>query len=249
MSLRYEMDLVRYRHTLNQFVTELRANKVFLLREEMRLLLRDILRFTAPNSLKQGRNAVRGDMSRLAAPLDPAKIKIPRLAELVRERNVDGILKFTKNLKGQWGGRRLLDANTLGPEHLRARNRYGRVGRSNRNMAFLTDWRRYTTNIQSRVGWTKCGWFRAAQAVGLRLPAWITRHQAYAPSGYQAPTHHHPVIVAVNRSIKIPNYQARYVEPAVRARANSLASELKRIFAGGKSRRGSLAHTAAGQAD
>jgi hypothetical protein len=54
------------------------------------------------------------------------------------------------------------------------------------------------------------------------------------------------VIEAINRSTKIPNYEQRVVSSAVRSRAMSIESELKRLLAGGKSRRGSLAGTASG---
>jgi hypothetical protein len=62
-----------------------------------------------------------------------------------------------------------------------------------------------------------------------------------------APTQNRLVIEAINRSTKIPNYEQRVVSSAVRSRAMSIESELKRLLAGGKSRRGSLAATASGQ--
>jgi hypothetical protein len=79
------------------------------------------------------------------------------------------------------------------------------------------------------------------------MPGWVTRLSGAAGGGYVAPTQNRLVIEAINRSTKIPNYEQRVVSSAVRSRAMSIESELKRLLAGGKSRRGSLAATASGQ--
>lgn len=251
MSLRVQMSVAKYRNDLNRFVTELNADAQLLLKEEMRLLLRDIVRFTPPKSLAQGRKAIEGDLRRNAKPLDPQKIDMPRLAAVVKKRDIPAILAITKNMRGgAWGGRTMLaGVDQIRAAHLRNRTAYGRVRGDRRNMAFLSDWRKYTKEVQDRVGWTKAGWWRAAYGVGLPLPSWVNKHKAYAPSGYIPPSKGALSITATNRSVKIPNYEERHVFPAIQARAKSLASELRRLLAGGKSRRASLAGTALGSGE
>lgn len=249
MSIRVQFDVVKYRNDLNQFVTRLNADSTLLLKEEMRLLLRDIQRLSPPKTLAQGRNAVAKDMARLAAPLDPEKIKFPRMAEVVRKRDEKAIQSIANNMKGGFFMRRRLLTNDadMRTAHLAARNARGRVRRDQNNMALLRTWRKYTTEIQNRVGYARSGWAQVAAGVGLRLPSWVSRHTGYAKGGYKAPTPSDLEIVGVNRSVKIPNYQST-VEAAMRLRIKSIGLELKRLLDGGKSRRASLAGTASGQA-
>ena len=251
MSLTISFDMASYRHSLNQMVHKLNADAVLLLKEEMRLLLRDIVHFTPPlKGHAQGRNAVTGDLNRNARPLDPEKIKMPRLAEVVRKRNVAAIVAITGNLKGGWVGRRMLATQAeIAAKHIRNRNKYGRVRRDQNNMAFMSDWRAYLRKVQSRVGYHRAGWLTAADAVGLRLPAWVQKHRSYAGGGYVAPTPESLTVIAINRSIKIPDYYERHVYPAVRSRVRSIQSEVARLLRGGKTRRGSFANTPSGKAD
>ena len=91
MSLSVKIDTVRYRNDLNQFVEKLNADAQILLKEEMRLLLRDISRLTPPKTLAQGRKAVAGDVSRAVGSLDPEKIKWPEMkkAVIAKAKEVD----------------------------------------------------------------------------------------------------------------------------------------------------------------
>lgn len=249
MSLRVKIDTVQYRNDLNRFVTELNADSTLLLKEEMRLLLRDIQRLTPPKTLAQGRKAVSGDMSRVASPLDPDKIKFPAMAKAVRDRDAKAIQAIADNLKsGFYAKRHMISSDgDLRAAHQSARNNRGRVRRDQNNMTFLRIWRKYTSEIQSRVGYARAGWAQAAAGVGFKLPSWVARHSGYAKGGYKAPNPNDLEIVGVNRGAKIPNYQAT-VDAAMRLRVKSIGSELKRLIDGGKSRRASLAGTTYGQA-
>lgn len=247
--IKFDIDEAGYRNALNQFVYQLNANGQVLLKEEMRLLLRDVIAFTPPKTQAQGRAAVDLDLSRNAAPLDPEKIKIPRMATLVRKRDIEGIQKFADNIKGGFfQGRKLLrTVEDVRAEHRKNRTRWGRVKSDKRNMALLNVWRKYAREVQSRVGFAKAGWLRAAEGVGLKLPNFVTRHGTNAPGQYIAPTPQRLVIESINRSSKIPDYE-RTVAAATKRRINSIKSELARLLKGGKSRRGSFAGTATGEA-
>lgn len=248
-SISVKFDTVKYRNDLNQFVERLNADSVLLLKEEMRLLLRDIQTLTAPKTLAQGRKAVKGDLRRVAAPLDAERIQMPALKQAVAKRDLDAIAAISKNLKGTFfANRKLLSSEgEIQAAHLTARNNRGRVRRDLGNMAILRTWNKYAKSVMDRVGYTRSGWFAAAQGAGLKLPSWVSKHAAYARGGYVAPTPASVEIVAVNRSSKVPEYQ-RTVDAAMKLRAKSLGLELKRLMDGGKSRRASLAGTSYGEA-
>lgn len=250
-------NIAAHRNAMNQLVANLNANGRELLKEEMRLLLRDILQFTPPtrspkgDDVKQtarqrGQTAIENDMRRVATPLFWKEIEIPELAEAVYRRDLPRIQAIIKNIPTFRNKTVFASVADIQAEHLRRRNSYGRVrGRSNA-VALGNDWAKYTRTLKSRVGWTRAGWWKAAQALGVPLPKWVTRHTAYAPSGYFAPRPSDMSITAINQAVKIPNYERRHVLPALNRRARSLVAEAKRLLAGGKSRRASFAGTATG---
>jgi len=245
----FQINQARYRDGLNQFVNRLGADAQLLLKEEMRLILREVMRFTPPKTFAQGRAAVAKDLAKNAAPLDPSKVRWPRMSEVVKKRNLAAIQKIADNQKkGFWASRKLLKSTSeIADQHKRNRTSRGRVSSDRRNMALLSVWRKYTREVQSRVGWAKAGWSAAAAGVGLPIPGWVQRLAGAAAGSYIAPTPNRLVIEARNRSVKIPNYQNDVVYAVVRSRAMSIEAELKRILGGGKTRRASLAHTIHGQ--
>lgn len=249
MSLRVTFDTSQYRNDINKFVDKLGADGQLLLKEEMRLLLRDIQRLTAPKTLAQGRKAVSGDIGKVAGALDAEKIKWPEMKQAVRDRDIPAIMALAQNTKqGYFAKRRLLTTpDQLAAAHISARNTRGRVRSDQNNMVFASIWKKYTKAIQDRVGYSRAGWATAAQGVGLTLPSWVARHAAYSKGSYKAPSNGSLQIVGTNRSAKIPNYQ-QTVDAAMRLRVKSIGSELKRLLDGGKSRRASLAGTTFGQA-
>lgn len=259
MKLTFALNQARYRDTLNTFVRGLKADADLLLREEMRLLLRDIVNLTPPTrspksdqvkrSAKQrGDSAVEADLSRVANPLDWKNIVNPRLAEAVYRRNETVMLAIMKNMKQYRNASILSDSSAIKASHLQNRNRYGRVRRKVLNqVAFFSDWESYTRTVKSRVGLARAGWLRAAEAVGLPMPNWVRRHSGYARGGFQPPTPNKLEIIATNGSVKIPDYQNKIVNAAMQARRASIESELRRLMSGGKTRRASFAQTPFGQ--
>lgn len=257
MKLTFSINQARYRDALNTFVYELNADALVLLKEEMRLLLRDILVLTPPTkspkkdevklSAKQrGDNAVESDMSRLARPLDWKDVKNPRLAEAIYKRDQATMMAIMKNMKQYKNSSLLPNVDAIRSSHLKNRNRYGRVRyRGLKQIAFLSDWQKYARSVKSRVGFARAGWLRAAEGVGLTMPNWVRRHAAYAKGGFQFQTTMPGVreIVAKNGSIKIPYYQINIVNAAMNKRRMSIESELRRLMSGGKTRRASFAGT------
>lgn len=65
MSDSFTVDLPKYQQAINRLVYELGADAQQLLQEEMRLLLRDLIRLTPPHNFKEGRNAVSRDLAKV----------------------------------------------------------------------------------------------------------------------------------------------------------------------------------------
>jgi hypothetical protein len=278
MNLTLYFDIASYRHAMNTMVNDLHADGVLLLKEEMRLLLRDIVHFTPPlKGHAQGRNAFKGDLfggKKRAAKIynvhgifqriGKSKLAIPKKrrhgdAETFAVRLGWEQSKVIRIWKKFWNP----DASIgqMKEFHKRFQNKMtGRIGWVSqhdigRHKVQDQMWvsnsaaNAYFKLLADRVGLARAGWAAAAAAVGLRLPGWVTKHNWTALGSYQAPTPEKLEIVGVNKSTKIPNYFAKHVEPAMRARVRSLASETARLLRGGKTRRKSFANTISGQRD
>ena len=250
MKLTFQMNEARYRDVLNRYVQDLKADADKLLREEMRLLLRDMIKFTPPKNKKQGAKAVEADIQKAVGLLDQdsfarakEEVRLP-MRELIRRKDNETLQAALRSMdKHNW-----IVKPFDKTDHTRVRNAYGRVRR--KTYVMTTDrvaYRRYVREVKARVGLAKAGWIKAAEGVGLTLPGWIRRHAGYAKGSFIPPTQNRLEIVAKNGSIKIPNYADRVVRVAMQSRRISLESELRRLLAGGKTRRGSFATTSSAE--
>jgi len=259
MKLTFEMNQVRYRDGLNRFVFQMGADADKLLREEMRLFLRDIIRLTPPtksprtdevkySARQRGNSAIESDLQRLATPLDWKETKNPKLAEAIYRRDLNTMQAIMRNIPSMRTKTILSSEDAIRQSHLKYRNRYGRILKKNLNqVAFLNDWRRYVGSLKKRVGYAQAGWLKAAEQVGLPLPSWVRRHAGYARGGFEAPTPQKAIIVARNGSVKVPNYQQRHVNYALAQRVRSIEREAQRLLRGGKTTRASFGATVYGQ--
>lgn len=250
MKFTFAINQARYRDGLNTFVHEMNANAVLLLKEEMRLLLRDVIRFTPPKNLRQGKQAVESDIQKAVGLLDQnsfgrarEEIRLP-MRELIRRKDNETLQQALRDMDGRNWIVKSFDKQ----DHISRRNRYGRVRR--KSFVMTTDriaYNKYVREVQRRVGLARAGWLRAAEGVGLKLPSWVRRHAGYAKGGYSEPSPNRLEIVSRNGSVKIPNYQQRIVQVALNARRISIEKEIKRLAAGGKTRRASFAGTTFGE--
>jgi len=286
MSLTLTVDQARYRDSMNQFVRRLNADASLLLREEMRLLLRDIISFTPPaqgnkrpsrTDLQRGENAIKGDLfggKRKSGVRGSSIGLFQRIgtSTLVLPRSQKAGATSTYGVNLGWERSKTIriykkfwQPNATMASMMAFLQRYqnprtGRPGHISQSVIgrhkvqdqmWISNERAdaLLKHVAGKVGYTMSGWIRGAQGTGLQLPKWVLRHEAYANGGYKPATPTDLNVEAVNQTAKIPNYFARHVYPAFRARVRSVESELGRLVAGGKSRRGSLAHTITGQAD
>jgi len=109
MKLTFQMNEARYRDVLNRFVRELKADADQLLREEMRLLLRDMIKFTPPKNKRQGAKAVEADIQKAVGLLDQdsfsrakEEVRLP-MRELIRRKDNETLQAALRSMdKRNW---------------------------------------------------------------------------------------------------------------------------------------------------
>lgn len=221
--------------------------------DEGRLLAQDLVRLTPPFSTapstesfskqrQAGEKAVERDINRVFHVVDLDKIHSPRvrarLEVLVRKRDLEGIKALLKACN--------IPAHEVLREvdpklHAFNRDRRGRVQRSKR--IWVLNGRSvnsYVRKIKSHVGQAKAGWAASAQALGVRLPAWITRHGSGGGSFKLDKKPGAPKITLRN---DVPYIQAsggdlQIVERAMKNRIRNIKAKLEKIARSGWRKKG-----------
>jgi hypothetical protein len=183
------------------------------LNEESPLLFRKIMDFTPPfktkgrpgaSDLSVGRAAVAFDIYKTMRPFNPEEIRSKSLRKIVETKDIAGFNAFAANSKSP-----LLKGATaiaFSPrEHLRQRDTRGRVNGRSRNRVVLGSdvalLKKYVTEMQSRVGYAKSGWWPALRATGGKAPSYVTKFSS--PPGVvvdERSDKDNPSITAINRS-------------------------------------------------
>ena len=233
---------------LSQALTQLARESNFglgtIIKEEGKFLTQLFIKFTPPKSKSQGANAVRGDISRMTAVLDYTELMAKAtpgslyqsMARMVRNRETQKLTELLRNPKiSYWGGRRVLsDITQVAEIHLRSRTKYGRI-RSDQNVAgYKADLSRYTKSIEDRVGWTVAGWVPSAKATGARYKKFsekLADDSGVVRYWFGAASQSQPFISAVNKNVKIPNYQSK-IDAAFNSRTRTTLKKIDRLLAG-----------------
>lgn len=180
--------------------------------EEFPLLLRKVMDFTPPfktkgkpgaSDLSVGRAAVAFDIYKTMRPFDPKDIRSPSLKKIVETKDVAAFNAFTANAKSP-----LLQGATAiaftPNEHLRQRDRRGRVtGRSRNKVVLGSDvalLKKYVAEMQSRVGYAKSGWLPALERVGGDAPGYVKNKRSWGGGTFVDQRSHpeNPSITAIN---------------------------------------------------
>lgn len=167
-----------WREKIADYAKEFQKSMIESLNEEWPLLMEQVIRFTPPKTLQQGRAAVSRDIRKTMRPFDPAAIRDSGLRDVVERKDIAGYNAIAANVKsGPMAG---TTAIAFSPEvHTRRRNRIGRVGAASRQVVLGADARSlqtYIKDVQSRVGFAKSGWLAALRLVGgRRAQAFVER--------------------------------------------------------------------------
>jgi hypothetical protein len=211
---------------------EARVSPGQVIKEEARLITQNIIQLTAPKSLAQGRKAVKNDMENVVTIL-PHEGGLGDHWETVNRIARAGNVPALQKVLGGWKGSPEFTTSSapIKPEHLRKRTKYGRVKSRARLFAFARTVNGYLRTVQKNVGWAKGAWVSALIATGGRAPNWYGKHAAVA-GDVSFSWGENPYIHARAKSIKIPNYQQRTVDAAVRNRERVTQTKINRLIAG-----------------
>jgi hypothetical protein len=210
------LDVTRLNEDLRAFVASTGRDLARAIRDQARLLTRDLIGGTPPfgkhafrrssNDLgagesyneqrKIGEAAVRRDVRRVFQPFAKyaayvgKKFNNPKLEQyllkLGRQSDTDQIQRIFK----KWMWHPKIKTTATRPDHIARRDRRGRVKRATNT--FILDERsrvNYEKKAITSVGKAKAGWLEAAKALGLGgIPNWISRHNS--PGLFQDATAH-----------------------------------------------------------
>ena len=203
MSPKWQMDLQAFADAGRELMDELGKTEAEFLKQQGRLLLDDLVHMTPPFirgssgkgitsqsyalQRKVGENAVKRDIKKVFRPFSPLgrylarkstdKHMQQRIADYAADGNLTAIRTIVKDMLGQKTDVRREVEPAL---QMVRRNKKGRVS-SDYPITFILNERQlksYIKEVQSHVGFSKSGWARAAQALGYKMPNWITRHNA-----------------------------------------------------------------------
>jgi len=230
-----------------------------VIREEARLIARNIQQLTPPASHAQGRASIRKDLfggrsvRRSNGGFESSIGLFQKIGSstLVPPRNSS---TQTVGVNLGWEGsknirimRKFWKPNASIAEmrafHKRYQNpRTGRTGLVSRSM--IGRWKvqdqmwvkdsvanQYLRELQSRVGWAKAAQAPVVQAAGGTVAAWIGRHSAASGSVDAKFDGDNPHVRSTGFDIKIPDYQ-RVVDNAVKNRERVTERKIDRLIAG-----------------
>jgi len=239
MNLKLDLNTAQFRAAAQDAVRIMGANAELLIKEEGRLFLKEFRMRTPPFSKGWGKpeaatdraageKAVRGDIRRLAAPLEASKIKNPRLKELVVKNDEAGLQAFFDNVKdATWRARKMIRIGSIDQIHRNLRNPQGRIRKDQRMAVIANDsWFTYVKNVVSAVGFAKATFNTAALKLGARLPAYVAK---IGPRGGYEEGKSPSFYIMLTGQSNVPTAQTA-VDQSISIRGKKLEAELKRII-------------------
>lgn len=241
MKLEINFDDLAFRSAMKDAVTKLKADGPQLVREETRLFIKEYRRrvppmanYGKPESAKRdqeiGQKAITKDLNRLVLPLDSDPSRMPpRLRELVEQNDTAGIDAYLANVRMQGlRGRRFLSAEQVKAEHMKARNRRGRIPGKLLNATTAAIKEKYLQSLFKLLGRNK-GSFNAA-SFALKetgVPAYV--RDAGPLGAYSENPDPVDFFVTLTGRSTVPAAQ-KAVNEAIAIRAKKFAAEMKRLM-------------------
>lgn len=200
------LDVARLNEDLRAFVASTGRDLAQAIRDQARLLTRDLIGGTPPfgkhafrrssNELgagesyneqrKIGEAAVRRDVRRVFQPFNQyaafigKKFNNPKLEQYLLKLGRQSDTQQLERIFKKWMWHPKIRTTATRPDHIKRRDRRGRVKRATNT--FILDERsrvNYEKEVVSHVGKAKAGWVQAALGLGLGgIPNWIRRHNS-----------------------------------------------------------------------
>lgn len=177
------IDHVGFTQALEELARKYKKDVGDLLRDQMKLLVKSLIKFTPPEKMADGRGAINQDAVKMAEFAYPEHYD---LMELKRDAEKSPSGKAYRVWDGKVvdiGLNRIdIDGTKMMADHERFRNRRGRVVGGSNIVTSRKIGRMFRKKLYPHVGNLKRGWDKAASALGITLPAWILNSSS-GPSG------------------------------------------------------------------
>ena len=242
-----------FRHMIELITTTTKTDARKVVKEEARLLLQQIIKFTPPfgeqyltstgktrrpHGKTIGRQAVDRDIRRALNPMLEEDWRSPRIKEVIRNRDTKAMMAILDNMKYTKSKGMTEWAGDFRSQHLKVRDNYGRVRK--KSNVFTFDGKgtlNYIKKVQKRVGMAKGSWGKALSLAGGTPAPWTIKALAESSKNIHKELDHmnDPVnpsltVVSAARGVKGNDRLAHHVKGAFRVRALSMVSKLSRML-------------------
>jgi len=155
INVRAKFDTTQITAAIRNLVPHVKKSRRELVEQAARGFVRTVAEITPPASKgktgstakKQGEATISSDLACVMIPVRPR-----------REAQLESAASIYKRLRDKRTGR-------INPRNLKARHPVSRA-----------EYNALKKTLIARVGWLTAGWNAAAKKLGVRFPAWITRH-------------------------------------------------------------------------
>jgi hypothetical protein len=160
------------------------ANKVVM--KQGRLLAKDLIKFTPPARMSQGKKKVKTEINRAIKPLDFNGISDPvfrkRLKQIEKQRDYTALQAIWKNIPSKQSAK-VVPFSPSYHTNVRLRGDILSVPKDLKVYTFdKAEQKAYVKSVQERVGRLKSSWFPLANKLQLPVAQWISRHATYGAS-------------------------------------------------------------------
>lgn len=198
------------------------------MRDEGRNLMRLIIRFTPPQTKKQGDNAVRREIQRAVVPMEEQDFDNPRMKSLIRTHDYVGLTAVVKKFKATAPAANTDVIRFDGSYHQKQRDTRGRVSRGHSRYSTPDDMDQYIKERLKAVGQARGGWVPGLEGLGGKAAQWYGRHRQLGEFVDGTKSFINPFFEVTNKS-RWANRgdDDRVVANAVRSRTSILARKLE----------------------
>jgi hypothetical protein len=173
-----------FRKAVEQVADKTGVSAADVLRDQMRLLVQTLYKWTPPPKKSAGVNRVKADLAKLFTPYLDESILQDYLDEM-DERGANLVYRTDSkgNLYTIKRDQIVLDPITMREVHQQHRDRRGRVrniGRSSKYLVPLKMFRKYVKEVTKHVGKLRAGWMPAMALFNARsAPSWVADNRAF----------------------------------------------------------------------
>lgn len=260
MTPKVTVNTANFGRELKNYSLQTRKNIGVVVREQAKLFVRDVINMTPPfpggqrgatlgravapqTHRRAGEASLQRDIRRVFLPIDQLKIwdktNDPRLSSQLQKAARAGDVAAVKAIFRNVGLNMDAIPTAVRALHVGARGSRGRVPKRTVPNVVLasTSVRAYETRAKKSIGYAKAGWATAARALGVKLPAWLSRHRTPGLVNDQTHRLNSPFIIIGNLVPFAEDFgPLRIVQDALKQRVIRMRAQIQHILRGGKGR-------------